>query len=359
MDQPVSYFGAGPAKLPQPVLQQAAAAILNFEESGLSILELPHRSRAFKNILEEANALVNELCGLDGAFEILWLQGGGRLQFAMLPANFLGHDQQAGYIDSGHWAAEALDTARLYGAALVSSSAKTQHYRQLPAWPQNLPASLRYLHVTPNNTIYGTQWAALPDTGSLPLVADLSSDIFSRPRHYAGLSMFYAVAQKNLGPAGVTLVAIRKDFLQRPARALPPYLDYSAHVAAGGILNTLPVFPIYVCLLYLRWLKARGLEGQLLENSQKAALVYEAIDNSRYFRCPIAPADRSLMNVVFRGEEPETERLFAAYCRAEGLQGLEGHRSAGGFRASLYNGVSLQEAQKLALAIQNFKPETI
>lgn len=355
MAHSVSFFGAGPAKLPAVVLEQAAAAVLDFNGTGLSVLELPHRSKAFKEVLAEANALVNELCGLGNDFEILWLQGGGRLQFAMLPANFLGNGGQAAYIDSGHWAADAYETAKIYGAAQVASTSKENKYLTLPPWPEALPQHLSYLHCTPNNTIHGTQWADIPETHA-PLAADLSSDLFSLPRNYSRFSMFYAVAQKNLGPAGVTLVAIRKDFIKAPIRPLPAYLNYAAHIAAGGILNTLPVFAIYVSLLYLRWLKAKGLERQLSENSQKAALVYEAIDNSGYFRCPVPASDRSLMNVVFHATDASVEKAFLEQCRQAGLEGLEGHRSVGGFRASLYNAVSLEDAQKLAAAINNFQP---
>lgn len=354
MTQTVSYFGAGPARLPATVLQQAAAATLDYNHTGLSILELPHRSKAFREILDEAGALVNELCGLNDDFEILWLQGGGRLQFAMVPANYLGNGRRAAYIDSGHWAGDAYETATLYGDAHIVSTGKESSYLSLPCFPESLQ-DFSYLHVTPNNTIYGTQWASLPQT-RVPLVADLSSDIFSRQRDYRQFSLFYAVAQKNLGPAGVTLVAIRKDFLKAPVRSLPPYLNYAAHIAAGGILNTLPVAAIYTTLLYLRWLKEKTPEAQLLENSQKASLVYDAIDNSGYFRCPVPPADRSVMNVVFRADDPEREQAFLKQCNEAGLLGLEGHRSVGGFRASLYNAVSLSDAQRLADALTQFQP---
>lgn len=355
MTHAVSYFGAGPAKLPASVLQQAAEAALDYNRTGISMLELPHRSKTFKGILSEANELVRELCGLADDFELLWLQGGGRLQFAMVPANFLGNGAQAGYIDSGHWASDAWETARIYGDAAVLSSGKENNYLALPNWPTSLPEKLSYLHCTPNNTIYGTQWDTLPAT-EVPLVADLSSDIFSRHRNYHDFSMFYAVAQKNFGPAGVTLVAIRKDFLKAPVRSLPPYLNYAAHIAAGGILNTVPVYPIYVCLLYLRWLKEKTLAVQILENRQKAGLLYDALDNSSYFRCPLDPKDRSLMNVVFQAKDTKLEQLFLKQCLAAGLQGLEGHRSVGGFRASLYNAVSLTDVNKLVAAIKNFQP---
>lgn len=354
MTQNISFFGAGPAKLPTAVLQQAAAATLDYNGTGISILELPHRSKAFKDILSEANELVRELCLLGDDFEILWLQGGGRLQFSMVPANFLGNGTAA-YIDSGHWASDAWETAKIYGKAEVCSSSKNSAYLRLPSWPDEMPPGTAYLHCTANNTIYGTQWQELPKT-KVPLVADLSSDIFSRPRNYHQFSMFYAVAQKNLGAAGVTLVAIRKDFLKAPARPLPPYLNYAAHIAAGGILNTLPVYAVYISLLYLRWLKEKGLERQILENSQKAAVVYDAIDNSGYFRCPVPATDRSLMNVIFQTGDAYLEKLFLKQCSETGLQGLEGHRSVGGLRASLYNAVSLEDAQRLATAINNFQP---
>ena len=348
------YFGAGPAKLPQAVLEQAAAATLNYNGSGLSILELAHRDAPFVALLEESKALVKELCGIGNEYEVLWLQGGGRMQFAMVPMNFLGDGETAAYIDSGYWAHDALTTAQLYGNVHIAASSAAENYCHLPEWPGELPEGIAYVHCTTNNTIYGTQYQYLPHTGA-PLVADMSSDIFGIERDYSQFDLFYAVAQKNIGPAGATLVVVRKEFLKQQKRKLAPILDYAAHAAAGSLLNTPPVAAIYTCLLTLRWLKEQGQEHIINCNQQKAALLYAEIERNALFACRVATDSRSVMNVVFQAKDAATETAFLERCSAHNIEGIKGHRSVGGFRASVYNATTIEEVQALVSVMQDME----
>lgn len=347
-------FGAGPAALPEEVLKEASGAVINYEDTGLSILEIQHRSTWFDNILEESKALVKELCGLNDDYEVLWLQGGGRLQFCMVPMNFLGETGTAGYIDSGAWASEAIEYAKYYGNVSVLSSSKEDNYTHLPQWPTDIPASLSYLHFTTNNTIYGTQWPDIPAT-PVPLVADMSSDIFSRRIDYGNCAMFYAVAQKNIGPAGATLVVIKKQFLQQIKRKLPPMLDYYAHVKKNSVLNTAPVFAIYVSLLTLRWTKQKGIETIEKENDRKAQLLYSEIERNSIFSPIAEPASQSKMNVCFGVTKPEWEKLFINHCGQKNITGIEGHRSVGSFRVSLYNAIPLSAVELLVATMKEFE----
>jgi phosphoserine aminotransferase len=349
------YFGAGPAALPQSVLEETAQAILDYNGSGISLLSIGHRDKLFTDILDEASALVLQLTGLSNEeYTVLWLQGGGRHQFAMVPMNFLGEDESAGYIDSGHWAHEAMETAEYYGKAIALASSQEDNYTHLPEWPSELPAGLKYVHFTSNNTIYGTQWPAIPDC-PVPLVADMSSDIFSVQRDYSRCALIYAVAQKNFGPAGVTLVIARRSLVESTSRRLPDVLSYAGQMRANSLLNTPPVSAIYTCLLTLRWIAARGMEAIEKENRQKAASLYEAIDASDIFYCPVERDSRSMMNVVFTAKRKEDEQSFLRFASARGIEGIKGHRSVGGFRASLYNAVSLAEVGILTEAIRSFE----
>lgn len=294
--------------MPQEVFQQASAAVLEYEGTGLSILEIPHRSKEFDAILDESRALVKELCGIGNEYEVLWLHGGGRLQFCMIPMNFLGDNDTAAYIDSGHWAAEAAEYAMHYGGTDIISTSRAENYRQLPEWPNKIPDNLAYLHYTTNNTIYGTQWDNVPKC-NVPLVADMSSDIFSKRMDYANCALFYAAAQKNIGPAGVTLVVIRKDMLERIKRQVPAMLNYKAQVDNHSVLNTSPVFAIYTSLLTLRRTKEKGIDKIEQENRTKAALLYKEIERNKRFE-PVVERkkDRSMMNVCFRGSNEEEEK---------------------------------------------------
>ena len=347
-------FNGGPAALPDTVLQQAAAAVLEYENTGLSILELPHRGREFVAIIEESNSLVKELCGLNDDYEVLWLQGGGRMQFCMVPMNFLSQRDAAGYIDSGRWAEEAMEYAMHYGDVQVLASSKQANYSHLPAWPTHIPSQLSYLHITTNNTIFGTQWHHIPGT-DVPLIADMSSDIFSMPRDYSQFALFYAAAQKNVGAAGTALVVVRKDMLDR-IPTLPPMLSYKAHAMEKSILNTANVSGVYTSLLMLRWIKARGMERIEQENREKARLLYDALDNSPIFRPHVTEkAHRSLMNVCFTADTQAHERAFLVLCEEHNITGIKGHRSVGGFRASLYNAVTPEAVARLVEIMKEFE----
>jgi len=348
-------FNAGPAALPAEVLQQAAAAVLNYNNSELSILEIPHREPAFIAIMDESRQLVKELCGLGDDYEVLWLQGGGRLAFCMIPMNFLGDNESAGYIDSGHWADEAQKAATYYGDAQVLASSKDNNYTHLPEWPTALPHGLQYVHYTTNNTIYGTQLQHIPEC-DVPLIADMSSDIFSCKRDYTRFTMFYATVQKNLGTAGVTLVVVRKSLLANMKRSIPPMLSYKAHADNQSLLNTPPVFAIYVSLLMLRWTKAKGIDAIDAENRQKAELLYgEIVRNSLFQPVVDREEDRSLMNVCFTTHNKNNEKVFIDLCKDRNITGIKGHRSVGGFRVSLYNAIDLHAVQQLVQAMQDLE----
>jgi phosphoserine aminotransferase len=346
MSQPKNYFGAGPAKLPQEVLAKAAEAVLEYNNTGLSILEIPHRGKHFEEILEESKALVKELCGIGDDYEVLWLQGGGRHQFAMVPMNFLGEKATAGYIDSGHWSADALKTAKHYGQVEVLASSRENNYTHLPPWPAAIDKNLSYVHLTTNNTIYGTQWPDIPEC-PVPLITDMSSDIFSVQRNYSRCALFYAVVQKNVGPAGATLVVVRKDMLGKTVRSLPDVFSYQGQAAANSLLNTPPVFAIYTSMLMLRWIAVKGIARIEAENRAKAQLLYDCIERHPAFYAVAAPGSRSLMNVVFRSHHEEAEKALIARSKEANIEGIQGHRSVGGFRASLYNAVTLAEVQQL------------
>jgi len=348
-------FNAGPAALPEEVLHQLSESVINLDGSGLSILEIPHRASQFTDLLNEASFLVKELARLDDDFEVLWLPGGGRLQFCMLPINFLKDGKKAGYIHSGHWAEAAEKSAKFYGETEIISSSATEHFKALPLLENQYPGYV-YLHLTSNNTIEGTQWKTLPANLGSPLIVDMSSDIFGQHRDYKTCDLFYAVAQKNLGAAGVTMVAIRKDFLAKHKTDVPPMLSYAHQVKNNSMLNTPPVFSIYTCLLMLRWLKKNGLQNVINTNAEKARKVYEAIEASPYFNCPVAPADRSVMNVVFTGKNESIEKEFLKFAEQNNVLNIAGHRSVGAFRISLYNGVSEAAVEHLVSVMNQFTP---
>lgn len=347
-------FNAGPAALPMEVMQQAADAILNYNNTGLSILSIPHRGKLFADILEESKQLVKELCHLDDDYEVLWMHGGGRLQFSMVPMNFLAQNDAAGYIDSGYWAHDAVEYAKYYGNVMVLSSSKDKNYTELPAWPADIPQGLAYLHFTTNNTIFGTQWKSIPKM-SMPLIADMSSDIFSKHINYTHCDMFYAVAQKNIGAAGATLVVVKKDMLQRIVRELPPMLNYAAHAKHNSILNTSPVFAIYTALLMLRWTKQKGIDAIERENNQKAEALYAELQRNGLFQCDVKHADRSIMNVCFKAAGRGYEDAFVQFCEENNITGIKGHRSAGAFRVSLYNAITIKDVEQLIAVMQEFE----
>ncbi|MCD6010444.1 MAG: phosphoserine transaminase [Flavipsychrobacter sp.] len=348
-------FNAGPAALPDEVLAQAAAAVKEYKNTGLSVLELPHRGTHFLEIIEESKALVKKLCALGNDYEVLWMHGGGRMQFCMVPMNFLGEHDSAGYIDSGHWAEEALEYATHYGNVQILATSKKSNYNSLPEWPVSVSEGLSYIHFTTNNTIFGTQWHKVPKT-KVPLIADMSSDIFSRKHDYKKYSLFYAAAQKNLGVAGVGLVVVRKDMLPCITRSLPPMLSYKAQVKENSILNTANVFGVYVSLLMLRWIDKKGIGAIEKDNKRKAQLLYNAIDNSKLFIPHVKKeSHRSLMNVCFTAKSPKVEKAFIELCEKNYITGIKGHRSVGGFRASLYNCITVGAVEQLVQLMHEFE----
>lgn len=350
-------FGAGPAALPEEVLEEMAAASRQYGNSGMSVLELPHRDSFFDTILEEANALVRELCGIGSDYEVLWLHGGGRQQFCMVPMNFLGEGKIAAYIDSGHWAHEAAEYAAFYGDTKIVASSQKEEYNRLPDWPSRLPAKTAYVHITTNNTIYGTQWHNIPHINK-PLVADMSSDIFCCKRDYTPYAMFYAAAQKNLGVPGIALVVVHKDFLKKQVRSLPPMLSYNGQVAEKSVVNTANVPGIYTSLLMLRWIKKRGIAAIEEENKAKAKLLYNRLDKSKLFIPRVTEAThRSMMNVCFTTTHIQQEAAFLALCESNNITGIKGHRYTGGFRVSLYNAVSLKETEVLVALMKELEQQ--
>ena len=348
-------FSAGPAILPAPVLKEAAKAVANYQGMGLSLLELSHRGPEFTAIIEEANALMRELLELPANYHVLWLSGGASTQFFMIPMNILNENETAAYIDSGVWANKAIKEAKLFGKVEVIASSKEQNYTYIPK-NGKVPKDAKYLHITSNNTIYGTQWARFPKS-SVPLVCDMSSDFLSRPVDVTPFGLIYAGAQKNLGPAGTTAVIVREDMLGTVSRALPSMVDYRTFIKENSLYNTPPVYPIYVSMLTLRWIKKNGgLKGIQRKNKTKAAILYNEIDRNPLFKGTAEKADRSLMNVCFVMEEKYAalEKEFMQECTANGMSGLAGHRSVGGFRASIYNAMPKSSVQALVDLMADF-----
>ncbi len=348
----VHNFNAGPSVLPQEVFQQSAAAILDFNGSGLSILEYGHRTPEFTAVMEEARALVKELMSLDDNHEVLFLHGGASTQFMQVPMNLLDQKDVAAYTDTGVWSSKAIKEAKLFGKVEVVCSSKDRNYTYIPNFA--VPNDARYLHITTNNTIYGTQWQQIPHTSN-SMVADMSSDIFSRSLNFNAFDLIYAGAQKNMGPAGVNLVVVNKNILGKIKRVIPTIMDYRNHINEGSMLNTPPVFAVYVCLLTLRWLKSQGgIHAIEQRNNEKAAALYREIDNNPLFTGTAFTEDRSRMNVCFIMNRPELEPVFLDFVKNRQIAGIKGHRLVGGFRASLYNALPLSSVEVLVTAMQDF-----
>ncbi len=344
-------FYAGPAILPREVMRQASKACINFADMGLSILEISHRSPQFAAVLEEAEALTRELLDINDDYAVLFLTGGASSQFYMAAMNLLAADGTACYVDTGAWSTKAIKEAKHFGNIEVLASSKDKNYNNIPK-RYKVPADATYLHLTSNNTIFGTQHHWWPDT-EVPFVCDMSSDIFSRPIDVSRFGMIYAGAQKNLGPAGATLVIIRKDLLGKVEREIPTMLDYKTHIAKGSAFNTPPAFPIYVSMLTMRWIKSKGGVAEMAKkNKSKAGLLYREIDSNPLFVGTAAKKDRSLMNVTFLLTKPELEKEFLEMCAAEGCVGVKGHRSVGGFRASIYNAMPRKSVKVLTEVMQ-------
>jgi phosphoserine aminotransferase len=359
MKERIYNFNAGPAVLPLPVLEEIQAEFLNFKGSGMSIVEVSHRSKWFDEVIQDATARVKRLLKLDGSFRVLFLQGGASLQFSMVPMNLLPKDHSADYVNTGTWATKAIKEARILGKAVnVVASSEDKNFSYIPKGI-SFSRDSAYVHITSNNTIKGTQWASFPDTGGAPLISDMSSDIMSRPFNPSPFGLIYAGAQKNLGPAGATLVIIREDMLEREPENLPTMLKYTTFVDHNSMFNTPPCFAVYTIQLVLKWLEETigGLEKMEKANREKASLLYGAIDASEFYRGTAENESRSMMNVTFRLPNEDLEKQFVQQALEHGLAGLKGHRSVGGCRASIYNAASLEAVKALVDFMDEFARE--
>ena len=338
----VFNFAAGPAVMPLPVLEQIQRDLLALPGVGMSVLEVSHRSKVFESILEQTEVDIRTLARIPANYHVLFLQGGASLQFSMVPMNLLGGHETADYIDTGSWAEKAIKEARKVGAVNVIASTKSENYSRIPSTREiSISNDAVYVHMTSNNTIEGTEWKTPPDTGEVPLVSDMSSDIFSRPIDVEKHALIYAGAQKNMGPAGLTVVIIRDDLVARAksrAFTLPTMLNYAVHAENDSLYNTPPVYAVYATGLVMKWLLALGgLQAIATSNERKAAKLYAEIDRTGFYRGTAATDSRSLMNVTFRLPSEELESMFVKQATAAGLDGLKGHRAVGGMRASIYN----------------------
>ena len=345
-------FSAGPSILAPEVFQKASQALLDFEGTGLSVIEVSHRSPEFVRVIERACALALEIAGLDDSYTTLFLQGGASMQFLMVPYNLL--ETKAAYIDTGTWANKAQKEAALFGNTEVIASSKADGYKYIPK-NVTVPTDANYLHITTNNTIYGTEFHSLPQT-DVPLVADMSSDIFSRPLNYKQFSLIYAGSQKNLGASGSTLVIVKKDILGKVSRKLPSMMDYQLHIKNDSMFNTPSTFAVYVNLLVLEWIQAQGgLQALGKRNQAKADLLYGEIDRNPLVVGYANKEDRSLMNVVFNLTDESTKERFDTLCKEANISGIKGHRSVGGYRASIYNALPLESVQVLVDVLKEFE----
>ena len=346
-------FSAGPAILPQEVIKEAAKAVLELDDIGLSLIEISHRSSEFKAIMEEACFLSLKLLGLEGkGYKAIFLQGGASLQFLMTAYNLL--ENKAGYVNTGTWSTKAIKEAKMLGEVIEVASSKNANFNYIPKGFE-VPQDLDYLHLTTNNTIFGTQYKILPNT-EVPLVADMSSDIFSRPFNYSKFDMFYAGAQKNMGPSGVTLVVIKESSFNKVSRVIPSMLNYEVQSNAESMFNTPPVFPVYTVLLNLRWISNNGgLDGVGDKNQKKASLIYEEIDRNPLFEGFALSDDRSNMNATFNLKNDKQTEIFDSLWNHVNISGLKGHRSVGGYRASIYNALPIESVKVLVDCMQELE----
>lgn len=351
-------FNAGPAALPEWALKEAQNELLNFRGTEMSVMELSHRSKDYEAVHNEAISSLRSLLSISDDYEVLFLQGGASLQFSMIPMNLLTEGKTAYYAMTGSWSEKALKEAKKVGNTEIAISSKDNQYKNIPALdPSSIPNDAAYLHITSNNTIYGTQWHEFPTGLQVPLVADMSSDILCKPLNMEQFDLIYAGAQKNLGPSGVTVVIIKKDLLTRASDELPTMLNYNTHAKNNSLYNTPPTFSIYLLSLVLKWVEEQGgLEAVEKINRQKADLLYDEIDQSEdFYTGHAAPDSRSTMNVTFTLNSDEATKSFLAQAKESGFVGLNGHRSVGGCRASIYNAVPLENVEKLAQFMKEFR----
>ncbi|MCA1582816.1 MAG: 3-phosphoserine/phosphohydroxythreonine transaminase [Acidobacteria bacterium] len=358
MTSRIFNFAAGPAVLPEAVLEEAQRDLLALPGVGMSILEISHRSKAFDEIIQGCEADMRRLANIPSNYQVLFLQGGASLQFSMVPMNILPVGGKADYILTGSWSKKAVKEAQKVGTVQIAGSTESENFSRIPEASEiRIDPDSAYLHFTTNNTIFGTEWEKEPESAGLPLVADASSDIFSRPIDVSRYALIYAGAQKNLAPAGATVVIIRDDMLARSPKGLPTMLDYNTHAKERSLYNTPPVFTIYVMRLVMKWLLGEGgLEGIGRRNAEKAGLLYDAMDGSGgFFRPHARPGSRSKMNVTFRLPSEDLEKRFVAEATAQGLDGLKGHRSVGGIRASIYNAFPVVGVNVLVSFMREFQ----
>lgn len=351
-------FNAGPSALPLAVLKKAQEEMVNLKGSGMSVMEMSHRSKEYEAVHNQAISLMKEVLNIPADYEVLFIQGGASQQFAMVPMNFLTPEKSAGYVMTGAWSEKALAEGKMLGNVFEAASTKDGNYQRIPALSElQYDQDTAYLHITSNNTIFGTQWQDFPDTGKVPLVADMSSDILSKPIDISKFALIYAGAQKNLGPSGVTVVIAKKGFLEQANTKIPTMLRYGTFAKDNSLYNTPPTFGIYVVGLVLSWLKEMGgIKAIAKNNRDKAALIYNAIDSSNGFYSGHAQKDsRSLMNITFRLGSEELEKKFLDEAKKAGFVGLNGHRSVGGCRASAYNAVPYETCQALQEFMINFQ----
>jgi phosphoserine aminotransferase len=358
--QRVFNFSAGPAVMPLAVLEEIQRDLIALPGVGMSVLEISHRSKAFEDILAQAEADIRTLAHIPAGYKVLFLQGGASLQFSMVPMNLMEPGQTADYIDSGSWAEKAIKEAKKVGPVNVAATTKGENYSRVPEPSElNLTPGAAYVHMTSNNTIEGTQFKALPNVGDAPLVSDTSSDMFSRPIDVAGHGLIYSGAQKNMGPAGVVVVIIREDLLARSTEkkaTLPTMLNYAVHAENSSLYNTPPAFPVYALGLVMKWLlRQGGLEAIAVVNERKAAKLYAEIDRTGFYRGTAHKNSRSLMNVTFRLATEDLEKTFIKESTAAGLDGLKGHRAVGGMRASIYNAFPEHGVDALVAFMRDFE----
>ena len=341
----IHNFSAGPSILPQEVLQKASEAVINFNNEGLSLLEISHRSKSFVDVMENARSLALELLGLEGkGYKALFLQGGASMQFVMVALNLL--EKRAGYLNTGTWSNNAIKEARIFDDIYEVASSKEANYNYIPKG-YTIPEDYDYFHCTSNNTIFGTQMKSFPDS-PIPMVCDMSSDIFSRVTDFTKFDLIYAGAQKNMGPAGATLVVVKEDILGKVSRKIPSIMDYKVHISQGSMFNTPPVFSVYVCMLTMEWLKKLGGIKAIEEvNEMKARVLYSEIDLNPLFNGFAVKEDRSNMNATFTLVNDNLKETFDTMLKEAGISGLAGHRSVGGYRASMYNALSLDSVKAL------------
>ena len=346
-------FNSGPSILPQTVLEQASHAIHNFNNTGLSILEIGHRTSHFQEVMNNAIASVKKLMQLDEQYEVLFLHGGATTQFMQVPMNLLDDGKTAAYCDNGIWGSKAIKEASLFGNVVVAASSADKNYTYLPKNLQ-FPDTASYLHITTNNTVEGTQWHQYPTT-HVPLIADMSSDIFSRPIDFKKFSLIYAGAQKNMGAAGVNMLVIKKDILGKIQRRIPTIMNYQKHIEAGSLMNTPPVFAVYVSMLTLKWIED---EGGLIEmgkrSIERASLLYNTLDSLPLFKSNIAKEDRSEMNAVFFIDDENLQNQFLDECKQAGFIGVKGYRTVGGVRVSMYNALPLSSVSAITDFMKSF-----